>query len=295
MTAILLLGASGQIGYELSRTLAPLGKIVAPGRNECDLARPETIVRTVNAAAPALIVNAAAYTDVDGAETPEGRRAATAINAEGPATLAKAAAGARIPIIHYSTDYVFDGTKGAPYREDDEAVPINAYGQSKHAGERMIAASGAAHLIFRTSWIYGNRGRNFLRTMLRLASEQKDLRVVCDQVGSPTWARTVAEATAAILGRCWKPGAADALSGLGGTYHVAAAGETSWHGFAQAIMAAAGRNVPVRAIATAEFPRPAKRPAYSVLDCGKAARVFGVALPDWRDQLAACLTEKADA
>ena len=294
MTAILLLGASGQIGFELSRALASLGTIVAPARNECDLARPETIVRTVNAAAPALVVNAAAYTDVDGAETPDGRRAATAVNGEGPAALAKAAAAARIPVIHYSTDYVFDGTKGKPYREDDEAAPVNAYGQSKLAGERMIAASGAAHLIFRTSWIYGNRGRNFLRTMLRLASEQKELRVVRDQIGSPTWARAVAEATAAILGRCWKPGAADALSGLGGTYHIAAAGETSWHGFAQAIMAAAGRDVPVRAITTAEFPRPANRPAYSVLDCGKAARVFGVALPDWRDQLAACLKEKAE-
>jgi len=294
VTAILLLGAGGQIGYELSRALAPLGKIIAPGRNECDLARPETIARTLDAASPALVVNAAAYTDVDGAETPDGRRAATAVNAEGPAALAKAAAAAGMPVVHYSTDYVFDGTKGTPYREDDEAVPVNAYGQSKLAGERKIAASGATHFIFRTSWIYGNRGRNFLRTMLRLASEQKELRVVRDQVGSPTWARTVAEATAAILGRCWKPGAADALSGLEGTYHVAAAGETSWHGFAQAIMAAAGRDVPVRAITTAEFPRPANRPAYSVLDCGKAARVFGVALPDWRDQLAACLKETAD-
>lgn len=291
MTAILLLGASGQIGYELCRTLVALGTVIAPERDECDLAAAETVARTMKAAGPSLIVNAAAFTDVDGAETAEGQRRAMAVNADGAGRLAEAAARARVPIIHYSTDYVFDGAARRPYREDDAPAPLNAYGRSKLAGEKKIAASGAAHLILRTSWIYANRGSNFLRTMLRLAAEQKELRVVADQIGSPTWARKVAEATATILGQCWKPGAADALSGCAGTYHVAAAGETSWHGFAQAIVAATSTKIPVRAITTPEFPRPAKRPAYSVLDCGRAARVFGIALPDWRDQLAACLRE----
>lgn len=293
MTAILLLGGDGQIGFELCCTLAPLGEIAAPGRDTCDLASPATIARTIESCAPDLIVNAAAYTDVDGAETPEGRSMAMAVNADAAGILAEAAKRARIPLVHYSTDYVFDGTAKRPYREDDQPAPVNAYGQSKLLGERKIAASGAAHLILRTSWVYARRGRNFLRTMLRLAAEQKELRVVDDQIGAPTWARAVAEATAAILARCWKPNAADPLSGRGGIYHIVARGETSWHGFAQAIMQTTRNNIPVRAIATAEFPRPAKRPAYSVLDCTKAALSFGVTLPDWRAQLAACMKEEA--
>jgi len=295
MTAapILLLGTSGQIGFELRRTLAPLGPVVAPAHSELDLADESALARAVQTAAPSLIVNAAAFTDVDGAETAEGARAATAVNAEAPGRLAEAAARAHVPLVHYSTDYVFDGSARRPYREDDAAAPLNAYGRSKLAGERAIAETGAAHLILRTGWIYSRRGRNFLRTILRLASQQDELRVVADQAGAPTWARMVAEATADILARCWRAGSANPLSGCGGLYHLAATGETSWHGFAQAIVAAAAEepDVPVRAIATPEFPRPARRPAYSVLDSGKAARVFGVRLPDWRDQLALCLAE----
>ena len=288
---ILLLGASGQIGFELRRSLAPLRSIAAPPRAALDLSDAAALRRAVKSLKPSLIVNAAAFTGVDDCESGEGSRLATAVNAEAPGVLAKAAAAANIPLIHYSSDYVFDGGASRPYTENDPPAPLNAYGRSKLAGEEKIAKSGAHHLIFRTSWIYGRRGQNFLRTIQRLAREREELRVVSDQTGAPTWARMVAEATAAVLGRCWREGASDPLSGCGGIYHLAAAGETSWHGFAQAIVEAGGMRIPVRAVATAEFPRPARRPAYSVLDSTKAARRFGVALPDWREQLALCLAE----
>jgi dTDP-4-dehydrorhamnose reductase len=288
---ILLLGAGGQIGFELRRSLAPLGSIAAPTHADLDICDKTAIARIVDSLKPKLIVNAAAFTDVDGAEANEGRHLAMAVNGEAPGLLAEAAARTRVPLVHYSTDYVFDGAATRPYREDDGPAPINAYGRSKLAGDERIAKSGAPHLIFRTSWIYARRRRNFLRTVQRLAMEQDELRVVSDQIGAPTWARMVAEATAAVLGRCWRNGAGDPLSGCGGLYHMAAAGETSWHGFAQAIVAAGGKQIPVRAVTSAEFPRPAKRPAYSALDSGKLARVFEVTLPDWRDQLALCLAE----
>jgi len=287
---ILLFGANGQVGWELVRALAPLGEVVAPPRGELAFDDLAGLKKTVEAVRPALIVNAAAYTNVDGAEAAEAK--AIAINAEAPQVLAGEAVKLGIPIVHYSTDYVFDGKSAHPYTENDTAVPLNAYGRSKLAGETAVAASGAAHLILRSSWIYSRRGANFLRTIERLAGSENELRVVDDQTGCPTWARLLAEATAAILARCWRSAAPDPLSGSGGLYHVAAAGETSWHGFAEAIVAAqagAAARTPVRAIASAEMPRPAARPAYSVLDCGKAERTFGVRLPYWRDQLALCL------
>lgn len=287
---ILLFGGSGQIGWELVRALAPLGEVVAPARSELNLEDEDALGRAVPALDPLLIVNAAAFTDVDGAETSEG--AAAAMNARAPGILAQAALKLGIPIVHFSTDYVFDGRARHPYSEADAPAPLSAYGRSKLAGERAVADSGAAHLILRSSWIYSRRGKNFLSAIERLAREQNELRVVADQTGCPTWARMAAAAAAAMLAHCWRPGATDALTGKSGLYHVAAAGETSWHGFAEAIVAALpgpDSKKPVRAITTAGMPRPAKRPAYSVLDCGKADAAFGVRLPHWREQLALCL------
>lgn len=291
---IFLLGGSGQIGWELVRALAPLGQLIAPSRDELDLTDGAALSRTLRAVAPALIVNAAAFTDVDGAEKSE--TMAQAVNAQAPRILAEEAARLNAPLVHYSTDYVFDGTAHRPYRESDVPAPLGAYGRSKLAGERAVMESDAAHLVLRTSWIYSRRGRNFLNTIEKLAHDQNELRVVSDQTGCPTWARMVAIASSTILSRCWRRGSGDPLSGTGGLYHLAAAGETSWHGFAEAIVALLPGELsrkPVRAITTAEYPRPAKRPAYSVLDSRKALDAFGIMLPHWRDQLALCLADKA--
>ncbi len=297
--AILLLGGTGQIGWELRRTLAPLGAVTAPGHDRLDLKGEKRLRRLVRETPPALIVNAAAYTAVDQAE--EEPDAAMAVNGAAPGWLAEEAARLGIPLVHYSTDYVFGGdcapaARPRPYRESDPPAPINAYGRTKLAGERAIAEAGAPHLIFRTSWIYAGRGKNFLLTLQRLARERHELRIVDDQVGAPTWARMVAEATAQILARAWAPGEADPLSGLGGLYHLTAAGRTSWHGFARAIVAAMRRarepDLMVRKItpvSSDEFPRPARRPAYSVLDNRALHRTFAVRLPDWQSQLRLCV------
>ncbi len=292
---ILLTGRDGQVGWELARALAPLGEVMALGRGDLDLADADAIRRTVRQAGPDLIVNAAAHTAVDRAQSE--REAAFAINATAPGLLAEEAARLGAAIIHYSTDYVFDGRKNAPYQEIDAPHPLNAYGESKLAGEEAVKASGAAHLILRTSWVYGLRGRNFLLTMLRLAAERETLRVVDDQVGAPTWSRMVAEATAAIVAQAHAHGGiARLLADKGGLYHLAAAGQTSWCGFARAIVAHAphlARRPSVQAISHAEYPLPAPRPAYSVLDCRRIGRVFGVALPDWKASLLMCLEEAA--
>lgn len=290
---ILLLGSNGQIGFELHRSLSPLGDIVAFDRADLDLADEPALRRRVREISPSLVVNAAAYTNVDKAESDE--VAATIVNGNAPGWLAEEALLAKIPLVHYSTDYVFNGTAKRPYTEDDEPAPLNAYGRSKLAGEENVVRSGAAVLLLRTSWIYARRGRNFLLTILRLAEQPDELRVVADQIGCPTSARMAADATARILSCCWRAGSTDPLSGRGGLYHLAAGGETSWHGFAEAIIAETSPGQPrkaVRAIPTSEFPRPAKRPVYSVLDSSKAARVFGVTLPDWREQLRLCLNEQ---
>lgn len=299
---ILLLGGQGQIGWELRRSLSPLGDVAVPGRSELDLADHRRLRDYVRELVPVLIVNAAAYTDVDGAEAaPE---EAMAINGTAPGVLAAEAERLGIGLVHYSTDYVFDGSGRAPqaeapgYREDDPANPINVYGRSKLAGEQAVKASGAAHLVLRTSWIYAARGRNFLRTMLRLARERDELRVVLDQTGSPTWARCIAEATADILAQCRIREGTAALRERGGLYHLSAAGRTTWHGFAEAILdrlrvrhgttLRAQRVVP---IPSAEYPQAARRPAFSVLDCEAAARAFSIRLPPWRAQLNRCLEE----
>ena len=291
---LLVVGATGQVGYELVRELAPLGRVVALTRADCDLGDPAAAAAAVRAARPAVVVNAAAYTAVDRAEQePDAARRA---NAEAPGAMAAAAAEGGAPFVHYSTDYVFDGAKDAPYVEADATNPLGVYGRTKLEGERAVAAANPAHLVFRTSWVYGARGQNFARTMLRLAREREELRVVADQVGAPTWARAVAAATAQVVGAALRAaGGAQAWTAEhAGVYHLASAGETSWHGFAEAVLAAdpardeqrARRVVP---IATTDFPTPVRRPANSRLDSGLAAARLGVRIPDWRAQLALAL------
>jgi dTDP-4-dehydrorhamnose reductase len=286
VTRILLTGIGGQVGWELQRTLQPLGEVIACDRQKLDLADPDRLRAALRDIKPALIVNPAAYTAVDQAESePE---LAQAINGAAPGLLAEEAKRLGALLVHYSTDYVFDGAKSAPYTEDDPTAPLGAYGRSKRAGEQAIAASGCRHLIFRTCWVYGARGRNFLRTMLRLARERDELSVVDDQHGAPTWSRLIAETTALALAR---------HAGQQGIYHLAAAGATSWHGFATAIVAEArargilDRATPVRRITSADFPTPVRRPANSRLDCGRLHADFGLRPPDWETQLRLCLDE----
>jgi len=290
---ILLTGKTGQLGWELARTLAPLGEITAVDRHGLDLADAAAIASTVRQLRPNLIVNAAAYTAVDRAQTESAT--AHAVNATAPEILAREAYALGAALVHFSTDYVFDGKHSGPYEETNACAPASIYGQSKLAGEQAIAASGVAHLILRTSWVYAARGSNFLLTMLRLARTKPELAVVADQFGAPTWARMIAEATALIIARCGNAPQTilDALVQRGGVYHLSAAGRTSWHGFAEAIMREAGLAIPVRAITTADYPLPAPRPANSVLANGKLAKQFGVALPGWEIGVRQCVEEFA--
>jgi len=269
---ILLTGRNGQVGWELQKVLAPLGELEALGRAELDLRDAGRIREAVRASNADVIVNAAAYTAVDKAESE--REAAFAVNATSPGVLAEEAKRSGALLVHYSTDYVFDGAKPAPYVEEDEPNPINVYGASKLAGERAIVGSGCRYLILRTSWVYGPRGANFYLTMLRLARERPELRVVDDQEGAPTSSLAIARATAQLL----RPGAH-------GLYHLSAAGRTSWCGFARAILGRAGLATPVVAIRTEDYPAPAKRPRNSRLDCSRLRADFGVALAPWEEQL----------
>lgn len=292
MRTILLTGASGQVGWELQRTLATLGRVVAPSHAELDLARPETLAAALSLIKPDLIVNPAAYTAVDQAESEQ--ELAYAINAEAPLALAKEAAKRGITLVHFSTDYVFDGSQFGAYAETDAPRPLGVYGASKQAGEELVQASGAEHLILRTSWVYGLRGKNFLLTMQRLARERDKLSVVADQFGAPTWARSIAEATAQVLALWLAPGATpEDRRRLSGIYHMSCGGRASWHGFAEAIlhdMQARGEKIPLlNAISTAEYPTPAQRPANSVLSNDKLEQTFGVRMPDWQEALALCL------
>lgn len=286
MTRILLTGAQGQVGWELRRTLSPLGEVVAFDRSGLDLADPDRLRTVVREARPTLIVNAAAYTAVDRAEGEESL--AARINADAPRVLAEEAQRAGTWLVHYSTDYVFDGSKSGAYMEDDAPNPVNAYGRTKLAGEQAIRAVGGRHLVFRTSWVYANRGGNFLRTMLRLGREREELRIVADQVGAPTWARVIAEATSLCAVQVLPGGGtADAKAGI---YHLVCGGSTSWHGFASAIFETAGAKAPrLVPIPAADYPTPAQRPANSVLDRSKLERVFGIVPPDWRAALEMCL------
>ncbi|MBI3529684.1 MAG: dTDP-4-dehydrorhamnose reductase [Betaproteobacteria bacterium] len=288
---ILVTGGSGQVGWELRRTLAIFGEVVTPTRDVLDLASADSIVATVRGVRPNLIVNAAAYTAVDKAESES--ELAMQINGEAPRILAEEAALQNAALIHYSTDYVFDGRKAEPYREDDEAAPINVYGRTKLAGEQGVTAARAAHLIFRTSWVYGSRGRNFLLTMLRLAKERKELKVVDDQIGAPTSARLIAEATAGAIARIFVDGGfnLDRFRQMGGLYHLTAAGRTTWYGFAQAILMGKQGMAKVSPILTSSYPTPARRPQNSVLDNSKLERQFGFSLPDWKVGLQLCIEE----
>ena len=291
---LLLLGGNGQVGRELRRSLAPLGELVVATREggagdaAADFDAPESLAALVAGSAPDVVVNAAAYTAVDQAETD--REAAFRVNAEAPAALARACAGRGALLVHYSTDYVFDGNATRPYREDDRTAPLGVYGESKLAGEEAIRASGARHAILRTAWVYASHGRNFLLTMLRLANERDELRVVADQIGAPTPAAWIADATADLIRR----GVAES-----GTWHLVTSGQVSWHGFASAIMEDAHalglleRMPTVVPITTAEFPTPARRPAYSVLDTTRLHDDFGIVPPAWRDELRATLREIA--
>ncbi len=277
---ILLTGAAGQLGFELARVLPEHGELVAADRVVLDLANADAIAATVRRVRPQIIVNAAGYTAVDRAESEPAL--ADAINARAPAILAEEAKRLDALLIHYSTDYVFDGSSAEPYREDDRPDPVNVYGTSKLAGERAITAAGGAHLILRTSWVYGWHGQNFLLTMKRLAATRNELRIVADQFGVPNWSRTLAEATARLVSR----GAA-ALANKSGIYHLSGRGRASWFDFARAIFddATFPRVLP---ITTAEYPTPARRPASAVLATVKLEEVFGIVLPDWRQTLAAC-------
>jgi dTDP-4-dehydrorhamnose reductase len=291
---ILLLGRDGQVGWELQRSLAPLGEVVAPARDDrtlCgDLANAEGLVAAVRSVAPDVIVNAAAYTAVDRAESEPER--AQAVNGVAPGVLAAEAERLGAWLVHYSTDYVFDGSGYRPWREDDATRPLSVYGRSKLAGE-VAAQHCSRHLVFRTSWVYAARGGNFARTMLRLAGERERLNVVCDQVGAPTGAELLADVTAQALR------SAVANPALAGLYHLAAGGETSWHGYARFVIEsarAAGREIRVPRgailpIPSSSYPTPAARPLNSRLDTGKLRAAFGLTLPDWQQGVARMLAE----
>jgi len=281
---MLLTGKNGQVGFELQRALSPLGELIAMDRRECDLEDHAALRAVVRKTKPDILVNAAAYTAVDRAESEPAK--AMAVNAVAPGILGEEAARLGALVIHYSTDYVFEGGGETPHRETDPTGPQSVYGSSKLAGEEALARSGARHLIFRTSWVFGAHGTNFLKTMLRLAAERETLSVVADQAGAPTSAALIADVSAhAIRQALGNPASAES-----GVYQLAAAGETTWHGYACHVIEAArraGRPVRVapgaiRPITTAEFPAAARRPANSRLDTQKLHRTFGLTLPDWR-------------
>jgi len=281
---ILLFGKIGQVGWELRRTLAPMSRLVCVDYPEVDFTQPDSIRTWMRETAPDIVVNAAAYTAVDKAEAETAL--ALKINGEAPGVMAEEAKKLGALLVHYSTDYVFDGAKTAPYVETDAPHPLGAYGRTKLAGDQAIQAAGCAHLIFRLCWVYGARGNNFLLTMLRLARERDKLRVVRDQIGCPTWSRMIAETTTLALQQADTAEKARALSGI---YHLCASGQTSWHGFASAIVdlmpAEEKKCREVEAIASAEYPTPTKRPAYSVMSTAKLERIFALRLPDWQDSL----------
>jgi dTDP-4-dehydrorhamnose reductase len=287
---ILLIGANGQVGWELRRTLAGVGEVIAASIEggygpAVDLLDQGLVAKLVNDSRPDAVVNAAAYTAVDKAESERG--IAKRINADAVGELGELLAARGTPIIHYSTDFVFDGTARCPYKETDTPIPQNVYGETKLGGERLLLESGAPALVFRTSWVYGARGANFLLTMLRLFEEKDELRVVDDQIGSPTWSRMLAEMTALVLYRVLR-GDVD-LKQVGGLYHLTGSGQVSWFGFASAILARSGHICRLIPISSSEYPAPAKRPAYSVLDNTKFQQTFGLMMPDWRESLEQCL------
>ncbi|WP_375542169.1 dTDP-4-dehydrorhamnose reductase [Paraburkholderia sp. CNPSo 3274] len=289
---ILLTGINGQVGFELERSLQGLGEVVAFDRSRLNLTNLDLVRDAVRTTKPDLIVNPAAYTAVDNAEIDVA--AATRLNAETPAVFAEEAKRIGAALIHYSTDYVFSGEKGEPYVEDDPVNPQNVYGKSKLAGEQAIAASGCSHLIFRTSWVYGTRGKNFMLTMLRLGASRPELAVVADQIGAPTWSSTIATMTADVIAQAIGAGSAgwnDWWHVHSGLYHMTASGSTSWHGFAQAIFRLSNlESKPiVKPIPASAYPTPACRPTNSRLSNAKLGERFGLYAPDWEDALKLCM------
>jgi dTDP-4-dehydrorhamnose reductase len=301
---ILITGRDGQLGFELRRTLAPLGRIIAIDIDNVDFCNLEAVREYVGSSGADIIVNAAAYTAVDRAEAE--RETAQRINGDVPGVMAeelKRRGGSLF--VHYSTDYVFDGAATSPYTEEDTPNPVNVYGETKRMGEVAVQRAGVPHVTLRTEWLYATRGKNFLLTILRLARERKPLRIIADQVGAPTWARMLAEASAQVVGRFLHASAAEAKD-WSGIYHLTAAGQTTWHGFTEAILveslqqlqklkrttdwceSALASLVP---IPTSEYPTPARRPSCSVLSNEKIGRVFGIQMPDWRDQVRLALED----
>ncbi len=291
---ILLTGGTGQVGWELARTLMPLGEVIAVDRSQVDLSDLNTLRGIVEQHQPHVIVNPAAYTAVDKAESES--ELAFLVNAEAPRVLAEEANKIGALLVHYSTDYVFDGSKNTPYTENDATHPINVYGQSKLAGEQAIQSVGGDYLILRTSWVYTSRGSNFLRTIMRLAAEREELKIVADQIGTPTWARLIAEATAHVV----RQSVFEQQSGIfnSNAYHLTASGEPSWHGFAQKIVDIAReqgktelRNQVIHPIPTTDYPLPAKRPANSRLSNESLEQQFGLVMPSWDNALRLCMQE----
>jgi dTDP-4-dehydrorhamnose reductase len=292
MTPILLFGCDGQVGWQLQRSLSPLGTVTAVDRAQCDLANPDAIRSVIQGVKPRIIVNAAAYTAVDRAEGEA--ELARAINATAPGVMAEAAKSTDTLLVHYSTDYVFDGTKQTPYVESDITGPLSVYGLTKRQGEEAVAAAGCRSLLFRTSWVFGARGNNFVKTVLRLASEGRALRIVDDQIGAPTPAALISDVTGQVLAASRRGSQIDDNR----LYHLAAADPVSWCGFAREILRLAGgtpgfEGLPlpesVTGIGTVDYPTPARRPANSRLDCGKLERDFDLELPDWRPFLSRML------
>lgn len=299
---ILLIGTNGQVGRELKKMLPRAGETTSLDRKQLDISRPEEIRSAIRMFRPAIIVNAAAYTAVDKAESEQAL--ARAINSEAPGVMAQEAAKTGALFVHYSTDYVFDGKKTTPYEENDPTNPQNVYGKTKLEGEQAVQSSGANHLIFRTEWVYAAEGRNFLMTILRLATQREELKIVCDQAGAPTWSRQIAKATTDIVSRIFgQANGSLSPAEVSGIYHLTASGQTTWYDFTKAILeeartiepstpwfaAATGRLplitqrvIPIQAV---EYPTPARRPAYSVLSNERLARVFSMRIPEWRSQL----------
>ena len=286
MKKILILGKQGQIAWELQVTLATIGRVTVLGSRELNLANPDLIREKVRSIQPQIIINAAAYTAVDQAESEP--KLCESINAKAPGILAELAHQSQALLVHYSTDYVFDGKKSSPYLETDAPKPLGVYGVTKLAGEQAIMQVGCPYLIFRTTWVYGNRGKNFLLTILRLAAERSEIKIVADQFGAPTWSRSIAEATAQILVQCQHD-----WPGRQGLYNLSAAGKTSWYGFASEIirqyqelpMAQKLMIQNILPISTSEYPTAVARPTNSVLNNSKVLADFGVQLPDWNSSL----------
>lgn len=286
---VLITGKNGQVGWALQHQFADVGDVIMLDRVEMDLARPDMIRAKIRQVEPDLIINPAAYTAVDKAESEPG--IAMVVNGVAPGLMAEEAKKRAIPFIHYSTDYVYSGDKDTPWEETDPTGPLSVYGKTKLAGDEAVEAVGGDYLIFRTSWVYGARGKNFYMTMKRLLAERDQLAVVNDQFGTPTWCCTIAEITAQVVDRIKKEG----IGGRSGVYHLASRGQTTWHGFATEIakgLGVVGKDI--QPISTDEYPLPARRPAFSVLSCEKLEKTFGVVLPQWQGALEHCIHEEVN-